>query len=107
MKAWMKWVQERPEPFFARRMREQHASPEFNRVDPSRVALKVRGWIEMRPQNLRAHPMLAQDIARDIRETDTAVGRALAELGYIRRRGGRKDDPIRFHHRRVWTDSNL
>lgn len=102
MKSYMKWIQERPLPLFVRDMQARYATPIINPVTLSRVALKVKRWIDSRPPNERNDPILAVDAAHHIRETVTSVGLALSELGYVRRRGGRLGDSILYLHRRVW-----
>ena len=102
MKSYMRWIQERPLPLFVRDMTARHTTPDTNQVMLSRVALKVKRWIDSRPPNEREEPILAEDVANCTRETPTAVGLALGQLGYVRRRGGRLGDPVRCLHRRVW-----
>jgi hypothetical protein len=103
MKSYMKWIQERPLPLFMRDMQARYATPDINQVAVSRVAQKVRHWIEARPKAEGGLPILAHDVAQAIHETTTAVGLALSELGYSRRRGGRTGDPVRYRDRRVWV----
>lgn len=99
MKSYMKLVQARPLPSYVRQMLAQWPPPKPVR---SRVAEKVMRWLSMLPPECRCVPVLSTEAARAIKESVTATGRALRELGWHQRKGGAVGDPIRLRGRRVW-----